>query len=173
LSEKGGDKSEDKSEDDITEFRGRPAKSRTEKVSDTRNRRRTVEKDTNDERTLSKYLPNDISDIIGGPIDGPVDAFMPLEWFKKAIKDVYSKHTITPTEPPVRFMTDLDSLSFNDELVASHGYDMGALVCSASGSTMDPSSEFRPVEQLDGIFSDHPNYGFVTREGLLVHHQTG
>jgi hypothetical protein len=26
---------------------------------------------------------------------------------------------------------------------------------------MDPSSEFRPVEQLDGIFSDHPHYGFV------------
>jgi hypothetical protein len=26
---------------------------------------------------------------------------------------------------------------------------------------MDPSSEIRPVEQLDGIFSDHPNYGFV------------
>jgi hypothetical protein len=57
LSKKGGDKSEDESEDEITEFRGRTAKSRTEKASDTRNRRRTVEKDTTDERTLSKYLP--------------------------------------------------------------------------------------------------------------------
>jgi hypothetical protein len=26
---------------------------------------------------------------------------------------------------------------------------------------MDPSSEYRPVEQLDGIFSDHPHYGSV------------
>jgi hypothetical protein len=26
---------------------------------------------------------------------------------------------------------------------------------------MDPSSEFRPVVQLDGIFSEHPNYKFV------------
>jgi hypothetical protein len=82
LSEKGGDKSEDESEDSITEFRGRPAKSRTEKVSDTRNR------DTNDERTLSKYLPNDISDVIGGPIDGLDNAFVPPEWLMEAIKDV-------------------------------------------------------------------------------------
>jgi hypothetical protein len=58
-------------------------------------------------------------------------------------------------------MTDPDSLSFIEELLASHDYDMGALVRSAAGSTMDPSSEFRPVEQLDGIFSDHPNYGLV------------
>jgi hypothetical protein len=58
-------------------------------------------------------------------------------------------------------MTDPDSLAFNVDLLASHDYDMGALVRSAAGSTMDPSSEFRPVEQLDGIFSDHPNYGFV------------
>jgi hypothetical protein len=70
-------------------------------------------------------------------------------------------HTITPTEPPIRFMTDPDSMSFNEELLASHDYDMGALVRSASGSTMDPSSEFRPVAQLDRIFSDHPNYGLV------------
>jgi hypothetical protein len=161
LSEKGGDKSEDESEDDITEFRGRTAKSRTEKASDTRNRRRTVEKDTNDERTLSKYLPNDISDVIGGPTDGPDDAFVPPEWLMEAIKDVYNTHTITPTDPVIRFLTDPNSLAFNEELFASHGYDMEALIRSASGSTMDPSSEFRPVEQLDGIFSDHPHYGFV------------
>jgi hypothetical protein len=161
LSEKGGDKSEDDSEGDITKFRGRTAKSRTEKASDSRNRRRTVEKDTNDERTLSKYIPNNISDVIGGPIDGPDDAFVPPKGLMEAIKDVYNTHTITPTEPPVRFMTDPDSLAFSEELLASHGYDMGALIRSASGSTMDPSSEFRPTEQLDGIFSDHPNYGFV------------
>jgi hypothetical protein len=58
-------------------------------------------------------------------------------------------------------MTDTDSLTFNEELLASHNYGMGGLVRSASGSTMDPSSEFRPVEQLDEIFSDHRNYGFV------------
>jgi hypothetical protein len=62
LSEKGGDKSDDESEDDITEFRGRTTKSRTEKASDTRNRRWTVEKDTNDEKTLTdsgtlRHLP--------------------------------------------------------------------------------------------------------------------
>jgi hypothetical protein len=50
LTEKGGDRSDDESEDDVTEFRGRPTKSRTEKASDTRNRRRTVEKDTTDEK---------------------------------------------------------------------------------------------------------------------------
>jgi hypothetical protein len=58
-------------------------------------------------------------------------------------------------------MTDTDSLAFNEELLASHGYDMGALIHSASGSTMDPSSKFRPVAQLNSIFSDHPHYGFV------------
>jgi hypothetical protein len=98
---KGGDKSEDESEDDITEFRGRTAKSRTEKAPDTRDQRRTVEKYTNDERTLSKYLPNDISDVIGGPIEGPDDVFVPPEWLMEAIENVYNTHTITPTEPPV------------------------------------------------------------------------
>jgi hypothetical protein len=115
----------------------------------------------NDERTLSKYLPNDISDVIRGPIDGPDDVFVPPEWLMEAIKDVYNTHTITPTDPPVRFMTDPDSLAFNEELLASHGYDMGALIDSASGSTMDPSSKFRPIAQPDGIFADHPHYGFV------------
>jgi hypothetical protein len=38
---------------------------------------------------------------------------------------------------------------------------MESLILSATGSTMDPSSEFRPVNQLDGIFSEHPNYKFV------------
>jgi hypothetical protein len=79
----------------------------------------------------------------------------------EAIKGVYNTHTITPTVPPVRFMTDSDSLAFNEELLAGHGYDMGALIHSASGSTMDPSSEFRPVAQLDGTFSDHPHYRFM------------
>jgi hypothetical protein len=39
-------------------------------------------------------------------------------------------------------MTDPDSLLLIEELLASHDYDMGALVRSASGWTMDPSSEF-------------------------------
>jgi hypothetical protein len=92
FSKKGGDRSEDESEDDITEVQGRPAKSRTEKASDTRNRPQTVEKDTTDERTLSKYLPTDISDVIGGPIEGPDDAFVPPEWLMEAIKGVYNTH---------------------------------------------------------------------------------
>jgi hypothetical protein len=79
----------------------------------------------------------------------------------EAIENVYNTHTTTPTAPPVRFQTDARSLSFNDELLASHNYDLDSLVRSASGSTMDPSSEFRPVDQLDGIFSEHPNYKFV------------
>jgi hypothetical protein len=145
LSEKGGDKPEDESKDDITEFRGKPVKSMTEKALDTRNRRRTVEKDTTDERTLSKYLPTDISDVIGGPIDGPDDAFVPPEWLMEAIKNVYNTHTTIPTEPPVQFMTDPNSLSFNEEMLASHDYNMEALVRSAAGSTMDPLPNSGPL----------------------------
>jgi hypothetical protein len=92
LSEKVGDTSEDESEDDIMEFRGRAAKFRTEKASDTRKQRRTVEKDTNDERTLIKYSPNNISDVIGGPIEGPDDVFVPPKWLMEAIKGVYNTH---------------------------------------------------------------------------------
>jgi hypothetical protein len=95
LSDKGGDKSEDDSEGDIMEFRGKSAKSRTEKASESRNQRRTVEKDSNDERTLSKYLPIDISDVIGGPIEGPDDVFVPPEWLMEAIKNLYNTPTIT------------------------------------------------------------------------------
>jgi hypothetical protein len=69
FSEKGGEKSVDESEDDITEFRGRPAKSRTEKASDIRNRRRMVEMDTTDERTLSKYLPTFQGAFVNSRID--------------------------------------------------------------------------------------------------------
>jgi hypothetical protein len=56
----------------------------------------------------------------------------------EAIKNVYNTHTTTPTAPPVRFRTDAKSLSFNDELLASHDYDLDSLVRSASGTTMDP-----------------------------------
>jgi hypothetical protein len=64
LSEKGGDKSEDESEDDITGFRGRPAKSRPSPGQKKLWIPETNEKDTTDERTLIKYLPNNISDVI-------------------------------------------------------------------------------------------------------------
>jgi hypothetical protein len=76
----------------------------------------------------------------------------------------------TPRRTILPLMDEIASLSgpadlINDLLIqillASHGYDMGALIHSASGSTMDPSSEFRPVAQLAGIFADHPHYGFV------------
>jgi hypothetical protein len=157
----GGDKSDDESEDDVTEFRRSPTKARTEKASETRNRRRTVEKNTTNGRTLSKYLPADITEVIGGSINGPDDVFAPHEWLMEAIENVYNTYTTTPTTPPVRFQTDAKRLSFNDELLASHDYDLDSLVRSASGMTMDPSSEFRHVDQLDGIFSEHPNYKVV------------
>jgi hypothetical protein len=150
----------------------------TEKASDTRNRRRTVEKDTNDERTLSKYLPNDISDVIGGPIEGPDDVFVPLEWLMEEMKDVYDTHTITLIDSPVRFTTDPDSLAFNEELLARHSYDMGALIHSASGSTMDPSSEI-PTRRTTRRYLFRPPTLRVckehgrTRDGLRAHHRTG
>jgi hypothetical protein len=128
-----------------------------------------VERVTADKRTLSKYLPADITEVIQGALSGPDDVFVPPTWLLEAIKSVYNTHTPTPTAPPVRFRTDAKSVSYNDDLLASHDYNMESLIRLATGSTMDPSSEFRPVDQLGGIFSEHPNYKFVrnmVKEGM-------
>jgi hypothetical protein len=120
-----------------------------------------VERDTADERTLSKYLPADITNIIGGALSGPDDVFEPPTWLLEAIENVYNTHTPAPTAPPVRFRTYVKSLSYNDDLLARNDYNMESLIRSGTGSAMDPLSELRPIDQLDDIFSEHPNYKFV------------
>jgi hypothetical protein len=101
LVESGDGQSDDESDNDVRDMTRTPTKSRTEKASETRNRRQIVERDTTDKRTLSKYLPTDITDVIGGALSGPDDVFVPPTWLLKAIENVYNTHTPTPTAPPV------------------------------------------------------------------------
>ena len=41
--------------------------------------------------------------------------------------------------------------------------NLDKLLVKSKGTTMDPSAEFRPINQLEKIFSHHPNYRFVKK----------
>jgi hypothetical protein len=99
--------------------------------------------------------------VFCGPIVGPDDYFVPPAWLMEAVREVAGSVAPTPKGPPVVFKTDPASLERNAELMKDHDYCLGSLLRTTAGTTMDPSAEFRPIEQLDRIYNGHPNYSFV------------
>jgi hypothetical protein len=138
-----------------------PLPTRAQTKSDGRNTLRVVERDEVDEHLLSKYLPTNPDDVFCGPIVGPDDYFVPPAWLMDAVREVAGSVALTPRAPPVVFKTDPASLERNAALMKSHDYCLDSLLRTTAGTTMDPSAEFRPVEQLDRIYNGHPNYSFV------------
>jgi hypothetical protein len=134
----------------------------TQKVGDRRNRDRVERADATDQKLLSKYLPATIDEFLPNKIPGPDDSFVPPAWLMQAIEEVLETEAPIPSAPPVRFDLSEEAVLHNTELLRDCDFDMDKFLKSHQDTTLGFGSEFRPVEQLDKILGQHPNFGFFS-----------
>jgi hypothetical protein len=53
---------------------------------------------------------------------------------------------------------DKTAVAYNSQLLADEDYDFEAFIASHSNTTLDYGSEFKPIEQLESILGQHPNF---------------
>jgi hypothetical protein len=122
-----------------------------------------TERDKADKTLLSKYLPKNLECLFKEQLQGPDDYFVPPDWLLEAILEVADSPALPPKKPPVRFATDVESLAFNEQLLAQYDYDLGALLDAHQDTTLGYGSEFRPIDQLAKLFGPHPNFPFFRK----------
>ena len=68
-----------------------------------------------------------------------------------------------PTKPNV--MSDMSNAAkqFNHNRLREHNFDIAQLIQANQGSTLDPGSEFCPIDQLELLLGNHPNFPAVRR----------
>lgn len=137
-------------------------RSDTPRIREKRNLVRVAERDRADMHTMSsKYLPSSLHSVFGEPIVGPNDSFQPSPWLIEAIEEVCSHTPVPPLLSDVQFSTNKEAVTANTELLRKHGNDLGTLLQESIGTTLDPSSEFRPLDDLTRVYHNHPNFPFV------------
>jgi hypothetical protein len=153
----GGNDSE---EDDC-----RPVEEETaqEKIAVRRNRDRVEQANVTDHKLTSKYyLPSTIDEFLPSKIPGPDDAFIPPEWLMEAIEEVAKAEAPAPKAPPVKFDLSEEAVRFNTELLKDNGLSLERLLKEQQDTTLGFGSEFRPLDQLEKILGQHPNFGFFS-----------
>jgi hypothetical protein len=135
-------------------------KSSNERVSDRRNLERVKRSNAQDASLLGKYLPSTVDEILPEILQGPDDSFAPPPWLFQAIQSVAKSAVRTPDAPPVQFDTTPASLAHNATLLREFDYDFGKFLAAQSSTSLHFGSEFRPVDQLDQVLSQHPVYPF-------------
>jgi hypothetical protein len=149
--------------------------SKKEKIATGRNRERVERADTIDQELLSKYLPATANDFLPTTIPGPDDSFIPPAWLMTAIKDVLRSSSPVPKAPPVHFDLSDDAVRKNTELLHSCNLDMDTLLSRFQDTTLGFGSKFRPIEQMEKVLGQHPNFEFfseVLANGMSYHFKT-
>jgi hypothetical protein len=82
-----GDSGDDEYDDDGPRF-DNAVKTKAERASERRNSQRILLRDADDEKTLSKYLPPSIDVVLGPPVPGPDDNFVPPDWLTETINEI-------------------------------------------------------------------------------------
>lgn len=133
---------------------------RQQTLDDTRNQARIDARNQSDKTIVCKYLPADLNLVFGEPVGGPDDNFIPPAWLLSAIESVSGQPVPTPGIPPIQFATDAKSLQQNGELLEAFNFDLSEMLDHYADTSLAYGSEFRPVEQLEQIYDDHPNFEF-------------
>ena len=83
-----------------------------------------------DRQLMSKsHLPNDLLSVFNPSVYTPDDeAFVPPNWFLKAIAKVASLTTPTPNEAPIKFLADTDSVAFNTQVLNNANNDFVSII---------------------------------------------
>jgi len=104
------------------------------------------------------YLSGTATDFFADPIRGPDDASEPPHWFLEELEKLSKTQTRAPKKPPINFEVGIQAAENNGELLKKHGFDLGKLIDSNKGTTLDYGSEFRPVKTLKPLIGGHPNF---------------
>jgi hypothetical protein len=138
-------------------------KSKAQRVANRRNLQRIKTRTRDDEKTLSKYLPNDVNAFLPGTLMGPDDSFQAPNWLLAALAEVASTPAPTPSRPPAKFDTSPESLEHNSAMIASYDYDFERFLGAHQETTLGFGSEFRPLQQLERVLGPHANFPFFRR----------
>lgn len=60
--------------------------------------------------------------------------------------------------PKFKFDMSAEARQFNSDQLELHDYDMEKLLLANQGTTLGFSSEFQPLEQLEPLLGQHPNF---------------
>jgi hypothetical protein len=82
----------------------------------------------------------------------------------KAIKEVMELETTVPKAPPARFDISEESIQHNSELFKSNNLDMHTLLSLHQDTTLGFGSEYLPLDQMEKVLGQHPNFGFFSDE---------
>ena len=117
-----------------------------------------------DEQLMSKsHLLNDLSSVFNPPVYTPDDeAFIPPNWFLKAIATVASSTTPTPNKAPFKFLADTGSVAFNTQVLHKANNDFVSIIDQNQDTSLSYSSKFRSLPDLVSIYRHHDTFPFFS-----------
>jgi hypothetical protein len=118
------------------------------RLADNRNKRRFKTARNNDQKTLSKYLPNILTAFLPKPVVGPCDAFAAPLGLLKAVEEIARMPSPTPEASPIQFGILHCHLAANTKLLAEADYNMTKLLAQHQHTTLGFGSKFWPIKQL-------------------------
>ena len=127
-----------------------------------RNQARLDTRNDADEQLMSKsHLSNKLSSIFNPPVYTPDDeAFVPSNWFLKAIAKVARLTTPTPNKALFKFLANTDSVDFNTQVLKNSGNDFVSIIDQNQDTSLSYSSEFRSFPALYTIYRHHDTFLF-------------
>ena len=135
-----------------------PGVTSRERKAAKRNEKRVDKANDADSSLLGKYLSCSIHDFLPEVLVGPDDFAVPPKSFIEAVEEVANSPVPTPKKSPVEFSTAKEALLKNSELLEAYDYDLERLLAAFPSTTLDPGSEFRPLEQLEKVLGSHPKF---------------
>lgn len=140
-----------------------------------RNMQRIQEAQEMDTKLIGKHLPSDAGSFFPHRLSSPDDWLAPPgEWVEK-LRKLSRKQRPTPSAGDISFGLKEDDLVRNAVLLQQHDYDLGKLLASQNGTTVEPGSEFREWEDVLEILDGHPGLEFLESlfcQGLDYHYTT-
>lgn len=147
------DMSEDEAVPDGPPYQGRAA--------DRRNTERVVTANRRDQELVGKYLTTTVASFLPSKLTGPDDYFVPSPDLIEAVRKVSETKVETPKAPPFRFDVAPESVAHNSKCIQDHPAGLQGVIGDSQDTTLGYGSEFRPLDQLESILGDHPDFPFL------------
>jgi hypothetical protein len=129
-------------------------------VVDRRNRDRAERANATDQKLTSKCTPSSIDKFLPDKVPGPDDAFTPPAWLMEAVEEIAKTEAPAPKAPPVSFDLSEEAVLHNTELLSDSNLSMESLLMKHQDTTLGFGSKFRPLDQLELVLGQHPNFPF-------------
>jgi hypothetical protein len=90
----------------------------------------------------------------------------------EAVEEIANTEAPAPKAPPVSFDLSKEAVLHNTELLSDSNLSMESLLMKHQDTTLGFGSEFRPLDQLELVLGQHPNFPFfadVLANGMSHH----